>query len=177
MKILFLDIDGVLNSLEWCQAGNGFGHPPRLRERCTKELLRWCPAMVKRLRRIVEETGAHIVVSSSWRGYGAHAVRKWRAMFAVYGWRNAPVIGETPDLALRSKGGIYVAHIRGDEVQAWIDEHPHVVEQFLCLDDDKDFHPHQPLKQTSMEYGLTHQDACECIRMLGSQVTATGNNE
>lgn len=171
MKVLFLDIDGVLNSIEWCKAGNRFGCPPRLKERCTKERLRWCPDMVKRLREVVETTGAHIVISSSWRGYGKGAVRKWRAMFNVYGWRNAPVIGETPDLTAKRPSGVYVAVKRGEEVAAWINSHQHVVEKYVCVDDGDDFLPGQPLVLTSMEFGLTHQDAQECIRLLGSVPT------
>lgn len=170
MKLLFLDIDGVLNSLEWCQAGNRFGCPPGKKERCTKERLRWCPDMVKRLRRVIEATGAHIVISSSWRGYGKGATRKWRAMFSVYGWRNAPVIGETPDLAIRMPSGVYVSPKRGEEIAAWIGAYPHVVERFVCVDDDADFLPGQPLVRTSMHRGLTNADADECIRLL-SRVT------
>src|SRR6185312_8684470 len=124
------------------------GCPPGKGKRCSKDRLKWCPAMVKRLRRVVEETGASIVISSSWRGYGASAVRKWRAMFAVYGWRRAPVIGETPDLTAQRQSGVYVAVIRGEEVDAWIKAHPHVIERFVCIDDGDDFLPHQPLVRT-----------------------------
>lgn len=168
MKVLFLDIDGVLNSLEWAEAGNGFGCPPGRGKKCSRERLKWCPAMVKRLRRVIEETGASIVISSSWRGYGTGAVRKWRAMFSQYGWRRAPVIGETPRLEIRRESGIYVAVKRGEEVAAWLKEHAHVVDRFVCVDDGSDFLPGQPLVLTSMEYGLTDTDAQDCIRLLGS---------
>lgn len=171
MKVLFLDIDGVLNSLEWAQAGNGFGCPPGRGKKCSRERLRWCPTMVKRLRRVIEETGAHIVISSSWRGYGESAVRKWRAMFAVYGWRRAPVIGETPDLSAQRQSGIYVAVKRGEEVDAWIKAYPHVIDRYVCVDDGNDFLPHQPLVLTSMEYGLTETDAADCIRLLNGATT------
>lgn len=167
MRVLFLDIDGVLNSLEWCKAGNGFGCPPGKRTRCSKERLKWCPDMVKRLRRVVETTGANIVISSSWRGYGESAIRKWRAMFAVYGWCNAPVIGETPDLSNAQPRGVYVAVKRGEEVAAWLKDHQHVV-SFVCVDDGDDFLPGQPLVLTSMELGLTEQDARECIELLSA---------
>lgn len=169
MKVLFLDIDGVLNSLEWCKAGNGFGYPPGKRMRCSKERLKWCPDMVSRLRRVIETTGAHIVISSSWRGYGAGAVRKWRAMFRCYGWRNAPVIGETPDLSAARPSGVYVAVKRGEEVAAWIKAHPHVVDRFVCLDDGDDFLPDQPLVLTHMETGLTEEAARKCAELLNAQ--------
>lgn len=166
MKIVFLDIDGVLNSIEWAKAGNGFGCPPGLSKRCTKERLKWCPAMVKRLRRIVESSGASIVIMSSWRGYGKSAVRKWRAMFSAYGWRNAPILGETPDLTRQRSSGLYVAIQRGEEVAQWLNEHPHVVDRYVCVDDGSDFLPGQPLVQTSMEYGLTEADVARCLEHL-----------
>lgn len=165
MKVLFLDIDGVLNSLEWAKV-NGFGCPPGKAKRCSKDRLKWDPSAVKRLRRVIETTGASIVISSAWRGYGASAVRKWRAMFAVYGWRRAPVIGETPDLAMCHPSGIYAAVKRGEEVDAWIKSHPHVIDKFVCVDDGNDWLPHQPVVITSMEFGLTETDVQECIRLL-----------
>lgn len=171
MKVLFLDVDGVLNSLEWAKA-HGFGCPPGRSKRCSKELLKWCPDMVKRLRRVIETTGAHIVISSSWRGYGTGAVRKWRAMFNVYGWRNAPVIGETPDLSAQRQSGVYVVVKRGEEVAAWLKAHTHVVDRFVCVDDGNDFLPDQPLVLTSMEFGLTEQDARECIELLSRSTVA-----
>lgn len=169
MNVLFLDIDGVLNSVEWCKAGNGFGYPPAKRQRCSKEKLRWCPDMVKRLQRVIETTGASIVISSSWRGYGAGAARKWKAMFNVYGWRNAPVIGETPDLTRQQpNSAVYVAVKRGEEVAAWLNANPHV-ERFVCVDDGDDFLPDQPLVLTDMEHGLTDANADTCIEVLSGR--------
>jgi hypothetical protein len=166
MKVIFLDIDGVLNSTEWARTGVKFGRPPLIRERVSREILAWCPSMVRRLRWIVEDTGAHIVISSSWRGYGAMAVRKWRAMFRLYGWKDAPVIGETPQLDCRV-GTLYVAKTRGDEVAAWLEQNQHV-KKFVCIDDCQDFRPNQPLVRTDMQFGLQDEEAKQCISVLGS---------
>lgn len=157
MKVLFLDIDGVLNSLQWAHAdGNGFGcaavkQPP------TREWLKWDPVAVQHLRGVIEATGAQIVVSSSWRGFGAKAVEAWQGMFGCYGWPDAPVIGETPDLN-RMENGVWVSKIRGDEVAAWIEENPGV-ERYVCVDDEADFRPEQPLVKTDMRFGLTGLEA------------------
>lgn len=168
MKLLFLDIDGVLNSLAWAQSGGGFGCPPGKRERVTKQRLKWDPAAVKRLRRVVTETGAHIVISSSWRGYGAAAVWKWRAMFSCYGWRRAPVIGETPDLTAKQSSGVYVAVKRGEEVAKFLTLWgPGIITKFACVDDDGDFLEGQTLVQTDMKHGLTDADAERLISALG----------
>lgn len=170
MKVLFLDIDGVLNSVQWAQEGNGFGRGSRTP---TRESLRWDPAAVRNLRNLIEATGAKIVVSSSWRGYGDEASSVWQAMFGCYGWPEAPVIGETPDLN-RMENGIYVSRIRGDEVAAWLADHPEV-ERYVCVDDDADFQPGQPIVQTDIRFGLTMVEASQCRALL--EQPATTNSE
>jgi hypothetical protein len=159
-KFLFLDIDGILNSQEWCKKIGGYGFPPMLAEPATKGGLLWDERMVNRVRRIVEETGSQIVISSSWRGYGEHAITKWQEMFAVYGWKDAPVIGETP----RSS---WARRTRGEEISEWLDENLGMeVFQFAILDDDSDFEPWQPLVQTSNETGLQEEHVQACLALL-----------
>lgn len=171
MKVLFLDIDGVLNSHMWIQNGGKFGRGPKHRsgEPATVGELGWHPTAVNELRRIVTETGCHIVISSSWRGYGDRAIETWQSMFACYGWPDAPVIGETPDLPCWN-GTVYIAKIRGDEVKAWLDTNPHVT-QYACVDDDGDFHADQNLVQTDITFGLTRIEGNELIKRLGSPAT------
>lgn len=65
-KILFLDVDGVLHSYF---------------ARCEKQCFR--PDCMKRLKRIVEATECHVVLSSSWRkhperlAYVNEQLRRW----------------------------------------------------------------------------------------------------
>lgn len=164
MKVIFLDIDGVLNSLAWLKAGGKFGCGCGKKEKPTRERIGWDPELVCNLRKVVEFTDASIVISSAWRGYGRSARRVWRDMFACYGWRNAPVVGETPDLSVTSTG-IYVARKRGDEVAAWLKQHPEVT-RYVCIDDEADFLESQPLVRTSMETGFTIGDATRCVVLL-----------
>jgi hypothetical protein len=159
--ILFLDIDGVLNGIEHIRQVGGAGCPPPL-GRASALDLKWCPQMVGRLRRIVEETGCDIVISSSWRRYGEHAVAQWQRMFGCYGWPDAPVIGETPTL----DEGDRMHPLRGREVERWLSSAPHI-ERYVCLDDSEEFFPHQPVVQTSGEHGLTDLEAMRCIEVLG----------
>lgn len=163
MKVIFLDIDGVLNSHAWAQ----FGHGPTEDGTCSVETLKWDPVAVANLRTVAEETGASIVISSAWRGYGKNAVETWQRMFACYGWPDAPVIGETPDLN-RFENGIYVSRIRGDEVADWLKHHPEVT-GYVCIDDDADFHPDQNLVATDHRWGLTGLEARQAIRVLSQQ--------
>lgn len=164
--ILFLDIDGVLNSVEVAKAVGRFGFPPGVDTPATRDNLAWCPMMVARLRRIVARTGCGIVIMSSWRGYGVKARQKWREMFACYDWPDFPVIDETPDLSIyRPASGIFTAPLRGQEVSSWLGA-KHWIPAYVCLDDGNDFLEGQPFVQTSMEYGLQDEHVERCIEIL-----------
>ena len=141
-KIIFLDVDGVLNNESWvirCAEEDNY-YP--LRENGLED------RALALLAYIVRETGASVVISSSWRRISAamqsllQDLAKWKI----------PVVGETPLIS---------GDIRGNEIQAWLDEHPEV-ERFVILDDDDDMGdliPH--LVQTTWKNGLQpiHKDA------------------
>lgn len=170
VKVLFLDIDGVLNSNEHDKTmPNGkAGHAPGLWEDATQDIVRWCPMMLARLRRIVARTDCRIVISSNWRVHypPAHMVWKWKQMFGVYGWTDAPVIGAT--LKLPQKFGQVLngeQTFRGEEVRLWIKEYG-PVPAYVCLDDHENFYPKQPLVQTDPDVGLQDEQVERCIEIL-----------
>ena len=119
MKVIFLDIDGVLNS-------------EHTKARCG-ECIGIDGAMVKRLRKIVEATGAEIVLSSTWRlGYNKdHKELEHHAKYLnnKLGNQHMRVVGMTPDLG---RMGI----LRGDEIKKWLDTNSDVVEEYVILDDE-----------------------------------------
>lgn len=138
IKVIFLDIDGVLNSKDTIQRwedGSFIGIDPYL---------------VAIFNRIIFATGAQIVLSSTWRLHedGREEVRKHVMDF----------IDVTPSIGY--------GH-RGTEVKDWLDRHPEV-EKYAILDDDSDFLPHQPLFQTTWEHGLTEEIAKDVINFLNS---------
>ena len=63
-KYLFLDIDGVLNHDKWFDSE----HYKKHQENWKKSM--FDPECVARVNRILEVTGARLVVSSSWRTMG-----------------------------------------------------------------------------------------------------------
>ena len=80
MKVIFLDIDGVLNTERKalqayegkCESHDEFGRM------FDEESLCW-------LNKIIDETGAEIVISSSWRNDGLGTLRKmWRKRYCKY---------------------------------------------------------------------------------------------
>jgi hypothetical protein len=156
MRVLFLDVDGVLNSAE-------FFH--RVRDTITKDrhvaIEHIDPEAVKRLSDIVDATGAKIVISSVWR-YMHRPAEMW-AILGHHGFRGH-VIGATRR-STESKA-------RGKEIDAWLSEsgsdRKDPVECFAILDDDADMEPHMDrLVQTSWQSGLQDAQVKQAIKLLG----------
>lgn len=129
MKVIFLDIDGVLVTHETvCQhvTFEGRRYNPFL------------PEAVANLNFILEQTGAEIVVSSSWRCDG----QMWDDLlfyFSDQGINKRP-IDRTPDLPVLSKGGEFIHPNRGQEIKLYLDSNAGV-EGFVAIDDDSDMDP------------------------------------
>jgi hypothetical protein len=56
---------------------------------------------------------------------------------------------------------------RGDEVQAWLDEHPEVM-RYAIVDDDVDFHESQRVFRTEWSTGITDETATQIIDYLNA---------
>lgn len=152
MKVIFLDVDGVLVNRRSLMDRSG--RDSVADSKC-----------VYALNHITDTTGAKIVVSSSWRFCGEQEMRLVLAHWKV----RAEMISITPDLT-RKENNLYVATPRGYEIQKWIDEHPEVT-AFAILDDECDMaHLESKLVKTVFEAGLTEQDALKAIQMLTEPV-------
>lgn len=136
MKILFLDIDGVLNHTRTRGAMWSPGEPLPIPI---------APECMARLNRLVAETGAKIVMSSSWRLFAC-----WQDLgpALVRHGLIGDVIGETPSLVnnavwlerWRLRDGApftYERMERGWEIREWLAAHPEVT-AFVILDDGSD---------------------------------------
>lgn len=144
MKIIFLDIDGVLNCSETFKKEM----PNLLLDEIDK-------GMVAILHHIVALTEAKVVLSSSWR-----LDPEWR--------KTMKKIGIKIDFLDRTPFGNGVVD-RGHEVQEWLDKNfPGQIEsvRYCCIDDNTDFHADQKLFKTSWEEGLTPELADEIITYL-----------
>jgi hypothetical protein len=121
-KIIFLDIDGVLVTR------NSDNNEILLKRLEHEQHNYFDPDAVKNLNRLLLETGASIVVSSSWRS--GKSIRELIDILRFGGVENPPVVGVTPflhnDRGKRSK--------RGKEILQWLSEHPEV--NSYCVIDD-----------------------------------------
>lgn len=156
MKIIFLDIDGVLNVI-----GQGYDEYGQL----------FHPHLVENLKYIVDQTEAKIIISSSWRSSGLKALEEmWR-------YRNLPgeIIGHTPiDYSFLNN--------RGEEIEYMIDLYLEGMTNYVILDDDDDMLENQisHFVQTSnnhdhpdcvdIGYGLTRICADKAIKILNKTI-------
>jgi hypothetical protein len=163
MKVIFLDFDGVLNVIP--QGHDKFGGI-------------FHPEFVNNLARIVNETDAKLVISSSWRHMGLARLR----MMWEHRCYPGEIIGITPDLWRRVKDEEYhVSLQRGDEIQVVLNLHTEI-ENYIILDDDRDMlksqlgnfvccsnninHP----DCIDIGYGLTNECANKAIRILNKRI-------
>lgn len=166
MRVLFLDVDGVLNA-----------HGAELRmQRGAGQLLE---AQCARLERVISQARALIVLSSAWRY--VHDDRWGLAQFERYlherGCPSAEVIGRTP---LGSEMGWadepipghepqrwYPSEIRGHEIQRWLDVDGHEVDAFAIVDDSADMAHLKPrLVRTDPHRGLEDHHVDPLVRLL-----------
>jgi hypothetical protein len=106
---------------------------------------------VDNLKRIIDETGAKIVISSTWRmGNGLEG------MIEMWKFRNLPgeVVGITPNFMWRTGSTLQ----RGKEIDAYLEEHPEVT-NYVIIDDDSDMEPHQ-LENFVMTFGNKEHSDC-----------------
>lgn len=145
MRAIFLDFDGVLNSGEWMktlkkgkEAGRVYGSDG---DQWWIDMID--PAAVAQLNRVIDETGAKVVVSSTWRL--RHEPEALQRLLDARGFKGE-VIDRTPranGTKLQLESGEWVFPKlsqkvqRGDEIKYWLHLHPKVTE-FVVLDDDSD---------------------------------------
>ena len=164
-KLLFLDVDGVLNSRSWFRSDFRKAMiSPMGRERDIDS------NAMDQLNRIVKETGCSVVLSSTWRR--CRSLGENLRIFRNRGMTNETwkaFVGQTPVGDCRV-GGLYTALIRGHEIHMWLKENG-VSESstIVILDDDDDMEPLMDrLVLTHGAEGLTKEIADEVIRRLNS---------
>ena len=120
------------------------------------------PVAVERLNRILDSSGAMVVVSSAWRC--GLSVVELRELLGSRGFRGH-IIGKTPQTI--GKTPRFQGNDREEEIQAWLDKHKDKdVESFVILDDGKvdSLFDHQVL--TSFCVGLLDEHVEKALEIL-----------
>ena len=140
IKVLFLDMDGVLNSKQ-------DEYDVDLRTSKHLELLQ----------KIILTTDAKIVLSSSWRKDIPLLQEVLIPKLKEY---NLKLLDRTP----------YMYNLpRGDEIREWIRTTKYGISQFAILDDNDDMMDLSTnLIQTNTNIGLQEEDSIKCINLLNT---------
>jgi len=152
VKIIFLDVDGVLNNCEYDKVAKSF---------------RIHPEKIQRLNRLLKDVDAHIVLSSSWRYFvhnGSMNLHGLEWLFRTHGLE----VGRLVDITPPDKEG----ETRGQTIDRWIKNHRgdryiHL-ESYVVIDDmcQEEFKEHAGLFiRTNPALGLTDIN-CELIKRI-----------
>lgn len=164
-KVLFLDIDGVLNT-------------ERQHDRCVEAGLAYVdnfgyafdPVSVANLKRIVDETGADIVISSSWKFWGLSTMQKL--------WASRELPGKIIDVTPNNVSDEMLLSVdldlmdlpagKGSEIKEWLSTSGQQVTHYAILDDLPDMLPEQQshFVQIDPRIGITKDDADRIITIL-----------
>lgn len=117
--------------------------------------------MCKRfLEYVIKETGAKIVITSTWRSDGL------RVMQMMWRDRGMPgkVVGVTPNFMRRTGSTLQ----RGKEIDAYLKGKKAL--SYVIFDDDTDMEPHHKPRfvRTHFQYGITWKDACKAVKILNT---------
>lgn len=161
MRVLFLDIDGVLNSDAYLKANPGSFD----RSGPDAYVSMFDPAACARLRTVLTVTGAKLVISSSWRV--VHRDEEIARYLAARGI-TTPIVGHTPQLIddVVDHANVVRAAQRGDEIAAWLKEHPEV-HAYAVVDDSDDMDAvRDRFVRTTWAHGMLDEHVHRLVRHL-----------
>lgn len=166
MKIIFLDIDGVLNS---GRSFIAFSHLAREADNNDPYYMKITKATIDTvsvglLNRVLRDFGAHIVLSSTHRMHfpeGESKLEMIQDYLNYLGVEGHRCVGYTPRLNA----------IRGVEIKHWLDEAEFDIEHMIILDDSSDFLPEQMEFHVHCKggHGITEENYREMTRLFGRE--------
>ena len=148
-KIVFLDVDGVLNSVDTTAlAPDGS--------------LGVSSGKIDLLKKIITEAKADIVLSSSWRNI-LESDPSYKYLIRQLKYKELYILDKTPNVGCH----------RGKEIRQWLDAHEEI-EQFVILDDEfiQEFEEcglSEHLVHTEFTEGLTKEDVIKAIQILNGE--------
>jgi len=179
MKIIFLDIDGVLNCEDWYR--KRFKDTEDNRIMSEYPYYEFDPAIVKRLNKIIEETGAKVVVSSTWRH--GRTPEELQSILNGVGF-----VGEVIDVTPHMNSVLGYTIPRGCEIDYWLERtgkfqrinwsikvqreyiEKAVVKNYIILDDDSDmlYNQREHFIKTGRMFGLDEECVERSIKILNT---------
>ena len=162
MNVIFLDIDGVLNSKFWDES-----HQMEISDGKHIDTEK-----VILLSKLVNRTNASIVFHSGWRFWFDENIKPTRKesehLVNLLAKEGMSISGVTPDFTTEEiRKTKKFSKVKADEILTWLHEHPET-ENWIVLDDldlhNEEIARHQVM--TDSEYGLTAYDVDKAFKML-----------
>lgn len=138
-KYIFLDVDGVLNHETW-YTSEQFKELNKIDDK-DYEVLQFCPWTIGVLNTLTHNTGAKLVISSSWRK--GRTLEQLKELFESVGV-TGEIVGATPCLYFTGLEGYNYSVPRGNEIKAWLETNKDLHGQkmsdirYVIFDDDSD---------------------------------------
>jgi len=138
MKLIFLDIDGVLNSQIWDENRN-YNHNLKGFKSFIDRYIN--PFSIELLNDLIKKTNAKIVISSSHRK--KYSVEELKQIFNIAGLKGE-IIGKTPVLSFTGIENYNYSVPRGCEIKAWLETNKNILNNkiekvpYVIFDDDSD---------------------------------------
>ena len=150
--VIFLDFDGVVETIYWEQAEDGTWnwnvHKSGRNELNNKQAIGW-------LNELYSKVPYDIVVSSTWRI--GMTIKELQELITNSGFdKNIKVIDKTPVLYRQ----------RGEEIQQWLDDN-NFTGKYIIIDDDSDMcHLLPVLVRCDCQLGFTIYDYQKALKLL-----------
>ena len=156
MKVIFLDIDGVVNRWD-------------TKERAPSKVIGVEQCLIAYIKQIVDATGAKIVLSSTWRKDWAFDLldgKDWHYLRDEFAKQDLYFMDYTPSRR--------DSH-RGEEIKEWLESTEYDVESYVIIDDEMfdiwDLHDGH-MVQTSFDSGIKPGAVKMAIEILSKQHNA-----
>lgn len=157
MKVIFLDFDGVITTPD----------------------TKWNISLshVKRIKKICDQTGAKLVISSSWQRYGRE--KKETREERVKNWLNGILMKNIKgaikkffeDYTYDMSGRFYgeFGNVRGSDIKSWLTRNPDV-DNYVIIDDEGDMLNEQLFNfvQTDFVFGIQDREVQLAIDVLNN---------
>jgi len=162
MKVIFLDIDGVLNSNFWNDT-----HQKEISDGALID-----KEKVILLGQLIRTTGAKVILHSGWKFWFDRELKPLRReaehLIKILETEDIKINGVTPDHTTEEiRKSRKFSLVKASEILAWVSQHDHI-EKWIVID-DLDLHNEEVKKHqifTDARIGLTAQNIGEAERLL-----------
>lgn len=156
MNIIFLDIDGVLNTERFQKYQVKYGECDDFEANFNFD-----PICMKNLKELINKTNSYIVLSSSWRHGNPRFIDEVFNNLKLYDMKER-FFSTTP--LLRDKS-------RGEEISSWLNSFSDMNVNYVILDDEDNVGIHMDrLVKCDEYYGFTKDKLNEALRILERDV-------